>query len=145
MATTVFGGKIGYQGHYRNPVDIGASPVVAKHQGLPWISTGFWLNPTKLPTIARKIRVGMELDANIEKRRPTKVLASQNRFHCLLQVRISDGRYFKHIKRRNDGDRLHKLAFRKWSSSSSFPNLSSSSRGNVVYIIIVIHFLRIIY
>ena len=140
MAIAVFGGKIGYQGRHRNPVEIGASPGVAKHQGLSRISTGFRLNPTKLPTIARKHRVGMELDANMKKRQPTKVLASQNRFQCLRQVRISDGQYFKHIKRRNDGDRLHKLAFRKWSSSSSFPNLSWSSRGNVVYIIIVIHF-----
>ena len=113
MATAVFGGKIGYHGHHRNAVEIGASPGVAKHQGLSRISTGFRLNPTKLPTIARKNRVGMELDANMEKRRPTKVLASQNRFHCLRQVRISGGRNFKYIKSINDWDRLHRPAFRK--------------------------------
>ena len=75
----------------------------------------------------------------MEKRRLTKALASQKRFHCLHQVRISDGRHFKHIKWRNDWDRLHKLAFRKWSSLSSFQLLFSSPRRNVVYIRIVIH------
>ena len=76
MAKAVFGGKIGYQGHHRNAVEIGATPGVVKHQGLSRISTGFRLNPTKLPTITRKNRVGMELDANIEKRQPMKALAS---------------------------------------------------------------------
>ena len=113
MATAIFGGKIGYQGHHRNPIEIGATPGVVKHQGLSRISTVFRLNPTKLLTIARKNRVSMELDANIEKRQPTKALASQKRFHCLHQVRISGGRHFKHIKWRNDWDRLHRPAFRK--------------------------------
>ena len=39
----------------------------------------------------------MELGPNMENRRPTKALASQKRFHCLHQVRISGGRHFMHI------------------------------------------------
>ena len=57
---------------------------------------------------------------NIKKRRPMKVLALQKRFHSLHQVRISGDQHLKHRKRRNERDRLRKLAFRKCSPLSSF-------------------------
>ena len=76
MATAVFGGKIGYQGHQRNPVEIGANPGVTKHHGLSRISIGFRMNPTMLPTNAQNNRVEMELYVNMETRQLMKALAS---------------------------------------------------------------------
>ena len=137
MATVVFGGKIGYQGHPQNPVEIGASPGVAKHQGLSWISKQIHSNLTKILTIAERHRV--DTIAKIRKYRPTKALASQKRFHCLQWEFICGGSYFKQRKWRTVRDWLRKLAFRQRSSSSSFTLLSSLTRGHVVYIILVIN------